>query len=216
MTKQGGQFMKKSTLAIVAGLIVAMGNAYAADFGTSGSINSSVTVAQNLSFSAVLEEGKADGSCCLTTDPTALNFPLTANTDGTLTARPMYTFINVATNSQPYNIQYSATDLTDTIAGALDQTMIFTQLISATNGVTNLTGLDGATVMPDRQLSTGGNKVTVFGSPNTGISSQVQLITAVNGFKAGGGKQFAAGNVPDGNTPKGTYTGTVAYTAVLR
>ncbi|MCA9395624.1 MAG: hypothetical protein KC649_00520 [Candidatus Omnitrophica bacterium] len=215
MTKQGGQFMKKTTLAILAGLTMIAGNSFATDFGTAGPFVTEVTVTENLQFSAVLEEGKADGSCCLTTDPTSLEFDLAANTDGTLGARPMYTFINVATNSQPYDVQYSATDLSTSGGTDLDQTFVFTKLISATTGTTDLTGLTGASTMTDRQLSTGGAKVTIFGSPTAGQSAQVQVITAINGYTATG-KQFDAGNVPDGNTPAGVYSGTVTYSAVLR
>lgn len=213
--------MKKSTLAVIAALLIASGNVYAGSPGDSvgsvGPIDTEVKVSENLQFSAEIFRGKAaDGTCCEGNALTKIAFDLTANNDGFLTDTPYYTFINTATNSQPYHVQYVASNLTDTNQGEIDQTGVFTSLISAVNGNTDLTGQAGAGKMVDRQFATGGNTVTIFTSPDTGISSLVQVITAINGFDGNGDKAFPAGVVYDGNTAAGTYTGQVTYSAVLR
>lgn len=222
MTTQGGQFMKKTTLAILAGLMVIVGNAHAASFPTVGAIDTEVTVTENLQFSVTIDEGKADGSCCAETFPSDIAFTLTDVGNGILGARPMYTFINVASNSQAYTVKYTATSLNDG-SGDLDDTIVFTKLISAVNNGNDIQGISGSTAMTTRQLPTNGGDVTIF-SQADGKGALIQLVTAINNYDGtdavpgsglADGKAFPSGNIPDGNTPAGTYAGTVTYSAVL-
>lgn len=213
--------MKKVVIVLVLALMSGSG-AYAGNPGDQVGVDkvfdTEVKVTESLQFVAAIKKGKAaDGTCCDDGDITKISFDLAQNAFGTLSAVPIYIFLATSTNSQPYTVQYSATDLTDPVAGDMDQSILFTSVISAVDASGNdMTTEAGASVMDDRIFSTGGNLETVFTSPDAGQYTLVQMIAAVNGYDSGGSKAFSAGNVPDGNTPAGTYAGTVTYSAVLR
>lgn len=213
--------MKKLIIALIM-VGFSINNVYAGSpgdqVGVDKKFDTEVKVTENLQFVATLKKGKAaDGTCCDTATIDKIVFDLKENSFGNLTAVPIYVFLATSTNSQPYTVQYSASNLSDAVAGDMDQSILFASVVSAVDGTgSDVTTDVGAVVMTDRVFATGGTTERIFTSPNSGTYTLVQLVTAVNGYGAGGAKIFGAGNVPDGNTQAGTYAGTATFSAVLR